>query len=325
MTHRLLKFCTSICVLAALSITPLVAQTCSAPCWDACDWGADFAVGVDALYWKPLHCDYVIGRKDITGVNSTVSNIFAITADYAWGVRTYASYARDCNFIDASYLWFQAHDTFFPGDGLISNVASNSTARPVGRLFFQYQNVDLRLGQILHKGCGCSFYVFADARWAFINERRQLNAIVISETNSNLEIIHKSTFSGAGVGVGMGGQFSIWNCFSGFGRLTALSLIGNRQTPIESMISTDPITQRVKFRSNTCIIPAIDVRLGLDYQWECGCLSTVWEVGYELDYYFQVLNTVNEQSNSLGVSSQVLRSCKNIGFAGPYAGVKLLF
>ena len=86
------------------------------------------------------------------------------------------------------------------------------------------------------------------------------------------------------------------------------------------MIPVLGATQTYSYESNVYVVPALDLRLALDYSWQCGCADLVFELGYELNYLWGALGT----PVSL-LQPAIRRACQDIGFAGPFLGVTAHF
>jgi Legionella pneumophila major outer membrane protein precursor len=309
-----------------LAGTPLVGQgscgyscnSCCDPCWDRCDWCGNFEVGAHALYWKPMTCAWAYGS--LARPNEML--VKTIKPDYAWGFRLFGLYTRDCFFAQLTYTWLQTRDGTDRLDelnvnGFINLV--NQLNRAAAKLDYDYQNVDLRLGQFIHRSPGCQFNLFGNVRWVEIEENRHLfgNNQLTGDLGA-ASITYKTEFSGVGLGVGTSGEYGLGCNFNAFGQLNFMAIIGDRQNP-NNHIRTAARASTIDYKSNTCIIPAADLRFGFNYEWTCRCLTTVWEIGYETNYYWNVLERVSQDADGN------VRDCIDLGFAGPYAGVRILF
>ena len=313
-----------IAALFLFTATYLSANSCD-PCWTTCGPCGDFDIGAQYLYWKPAICDYKVAQKAFDQNNRL--EIIGIKPDYDSGVRAWVGYYRDCSFAQVSYLWLETHDTFNidRGDAITLVVPATggtvvNRVRPTLRL--RYQNADVRVGQLLHRGRACTFGVYGNFRWVDIERRLRIQgfggitAVGISE---------KSEFDGGGLGVGLTGDFCIWNGFSGFGEFGALAVIGERRFPtFQTDLSPAPVLV-VNTSAATCVIPAVDFRVGVNYAWDCLCVTVLFEVGYELDYYWAPLQFADLPPGPVSAISDGPIRCHDVGFAGPFLGIHALF
>ena len=287
------------------------------PCWDNCDWCGLFEFGAHALYWKPMTCSWAYGR--IPGTNE--SRVQSIKADYEWGLQVFGIYTRDCFFAELSYTWLETRDASRRISGLVIPVfpVVTNLNGAVAKLDYDYQNVDLKLGRFLHRTCGCEFNLFGNIRWVEIEERRMLTGDNQFPTAPGpTRLTYEAEFSGVGLGVGTGGEYTICGPFHAYGQLNFMAIIGGRKNPTNFAQGTIQAL-RVDYKKNTCIIPAAEFRFGFNYQVTWRCLTTVWEIGYEVDYYWNVIERTNQDSDSQ------TRECIDLGFAGLYFGGKVLF
>ncbi len=312
-----------IAALILLTASYVSADSCD-PCWSTCGPCGDFDIGAQYLYWKPAICDYKIAEKSFDNNNRT--EIVGIKPDYDSGVRAWLGYYRDCSFAQVSYLWLETHDTFtieldgatsmtIPGTGFLFN-----RVRPTLKL--QYQNADVKVGQYLHRGRACTFGVYGNFRWVDIERRLHVRGF---SANSQARLEQKSQFDGGGLGVGMTGDFCIWNGFSGFGEFGAMAVLGERRFPTWQTARSGLPTSIVRTSEVTCVIPAVDFRVGINYAWDCLCTTVLFELGYELDYYWAALKYADLPAAAETIVTGGPIRCRDVGFAGPFLGVHALF
>lgn len=286
------------------------------PCWDNCDWCGTFEFGAHALYWGPMASSWAFGQ---TFAPETI-NVHSVKADYEWGLRVFGIYTRDCFFAQLSYTWLETRDAsnrqsrLFPAGFPVQIVMNGAVAK----IDYDYQNVDLRLGQFLHRTTGCQFNLFGNVRWVEIEERRQLTGDSIIAARGPAQLSYEAEFSGIGLGVGAGGEYSLCGPLKAAGTINFMAIIGSRDNPT-NMAQTTTQSRRVDYHSHTCIIPATEFRVGLSYETTCRCLTTVWEIGYEVDHYWNVLERTSQDA------AANVRDCIDLGFAGPYFGGRVLF
>ena len=284
---------------------------------DCCGINGDLSVGAHALYWKPSHCAYEYARTTPGQGNPSIISVSDIKADYDWGFRVLAGYECGCFYSQVSYQWLQTNDSA-QADQAEAIGLSRGNNQVRGRLFYEYQNVDVRAGQYLHHGAGCHFGVFGNVRW--VDLKRNNRVVGLTDEGSS-SWAQKARFDGAGLGVGTSGSFCLWQGLSGFGEFNLMGIIGDRETPSSETISAAGEVSTIRFHSNTCVIPAMDFRVGLGYKF-CTCWATVdITVGYEMNYYWNAL----EYESPTGTTTTGVRECFDVGFAGPYIGGRVTF
>ncbi len=281
-----------------------------------CD--GDYSFSADALYFKPMHCPYQYATTIAQGT-TTPTTPHSVKADYAWGVRVKGNYLNKCLFASLGYLWYQSKDagSLDTQDNIVITVPGflDNPNRVIARLRFEYQNVDLRVGQYLHKDCTYNYYVFANGRWVDIKERHRMNAIAVPNPFRGGFFRQKSEFNGGGFGVGTGGEFQLWGCLDFAGEFNVMGLMGRQKTPESNFIriETGGTTQfLINFESHCCVIPAAELRLAASYPWECRCLSVVATIGWEAAYYWRALSIAPDTDKGR-------RVCRDVGFSGPFA------
>ena len=322
-------------------------------------WCGDLGLGLDYLYWKPMHCPFHYA-SEITMFEATGSpardekRVYEVKADYDSGFRVHADYELCCSFLNVSYLFYRSSErrhreperggTASPNVFVPTNIPLGSAggANPLsfafveGSMRFTYQNVDVRYGQFLHRMCGCNIYTFGNLRYVDLERKDAVNGVDIDTENPNWRFERKSEFQGLGFGVGLGGNFHICNGFIATGELNTMGIIGNLKTPTDVVNeAATPAELRTKYPSPTCIIPALDFRLALNYQLCCPCVIIDLEVGYEVNYYWGPLAFADDRAYptvdiTTASGAEILeindtRVCHDIGFAGPYFGITLIF
>lgn len=298
---------------------------------DVCGFCADVEVGADVLYWKPTHCTWNYATLFFPDQsNPTNVRTFDLKSDYDFGFRVNVALLRNCLYTQASYLWIKTNDDqkarVQPDSVLVISSftdtlpANTSLAQANARQRFTYQNFDIRLGNYLHRSRGCDFHLFANLRWAEI-EKEQLLRGTVEDTGGNAlfggQLERDFRFYGIGLGVGMGGEFCLFQGFNALGEVGLMGLIGNRK--VRRHYFLDPLGEATDttYPTQTTVVPAAQFRLAINYSWCTQCATIIAELGYELDYYWNAINFTNAPTWD--------RFCEDAGFAGPYAGVQVVF
>lgn len=310
------RFMKLMAVVGVLSASQLVAMDCCN--WDWCDCPGDFYGFAEALYWKPTHCPVPYAQSVVSSNGLQVNKDFLIKNDYEWGVRVGIGYINECFFAELNYLWIRPTDCAKTTATELQGGSSNSITQADSRLKTQYQNVDLRVGQYLMRTCGCDFYVYGNARWIDLKFTSKTKGIPAGTgTFSAARHDLRARTDGGGLGVGLGGNFDICSGFGINGRFGFMGIIADTQLLEHRVVQTDGDIILGKSPTRTCILPALEFRLGVNYTYECGCWSFTGEIGYEFDYYLGAMR--------FSTTNDAEVSCQDIGFGGPYFRLQIGF
>lgn len=316
-----------------LSAQPVAAQCCPQPdmccdpCVDWCDMCGDWELGVHALYFTPVTCQYTYAINSpltVTG-DSAAGQASALKCSADWGFRIFGRYMSDCSFIGLSYQWFDSKVTDSRTDErLVIRSGDLRDGKATARQTIEYQNVDVRWGKYLHRACGCNFYLFGNARWIDLSYRRSI-ALQVRDTNNVVTVTEKSELQGGALGVGAGAELDLWCDVGLFGEANILGVIAERSTRNVGYANDDQTTRTASYPSDTCINPEVAFKLGLNYTYTCGCWTVVGELGYELDYFWDAVAFPRTVSGNLLTGSDWALGCQNVGFSGLFFGGKILF
>ena len=332
-------------LILAFVATLVGAQEC--PNW----FCGDLEVGIQALYWKPIQCPFHYASEvtmfEATGPAHSEKTVHESKAQYDWGYRFYADYDLGCWFVGLSYQWYRSStrshveperptNPFAPTNlPLAATGAGGVTGwtfiNPTLRI--EYENVNFRYGQSLKRVCGFDFYTFANVRWVDIERVDNIKAVAAAGT---WDVERRAEARGVALGAGLGGRFAICDCVTVYGEFNPMALIGSLKTPVQ-MTDLSSTSGNIHLKnvspSPTCVNPALDFKIAINYVYCCSCLNLEFELGYELDYYWNVTAlppeefyrtaTMDSAADLLDINST--RHCGNIGFAGPYFGVGLQF
>ena len=315
---------------------------------DPCCYPGTFVAGVDVLYYKPTMCPWRFVRAESADGLANNFRYPSLKPDYDWGVRVFGGYTQGCFFAQMGYQWMRSKDTvravrtsqeiggfgFVIGELLIpgANAGWNSAT---ARLKLTYQNVDLQIGQSVIRKGGCDWQVFGSIRWVYLEETRQLRGEGFESPSNTNPVTGKfdsiSRFNGAGLGVGTRGDFNICGNLDAFGELNLMAIIGDRHLRKRRVVEFDGEVFNFNYNSHTCIVPGSDLRIGLRFSMYACNATLVGELGYELEYYLNALEgdrtsfidiTTTTDGRFAGGSEP---ACRDVGFAGPYAGLRFLF
>ncbi|MBS0622532.1 MAG: hypothetical protein JSR80_06205 [Verrucomicrobia bacterium] len=345
--------------LLLLGASPQVAaDNCCNPCNDSCCWNpcacdGDFEIGAHALLFQPSTCRYDFAQRAIDtligpGTTQTIPGaIGTIDPDLDWGFRVWGDYIQDCMFVGVGYEWFQANDSARldgPAGSIIlrDNVTGLDSA--TGNVKWRYQNVDVRVGGI-KSSCNGEMYGFINGRWIDLEHKRHARGVgFTTQTNTTTLVTQhgreKAQFQGGALGIGVGGRRNLLCDFGVIGELNILGVIGKRQTTATfenisavtttatGVIATTDTVYAPGYKSVTNVTPELDFRVGLDYTWCCDCWTIIGEVGYELDYFWNVFDfpqALNPGLTNRTSGSSWRNDCDDVGFSGLFFGLRALF
>ncbi len=295
---------------------------------------------IEALCWQTVHAPVFVARKFLGGVaNGTPrprEEYYLDGNTYDPGVRVRAG-AQYCSwFGDLSYLYFYSDErisedrgslnrmtmagspAFSPTNGKIVSVKSTGK--------YEYQNVDGRVGHLFYLGRCIDAFLYANARWIRVDFRNVTTGIPVDPlpADPSLQNFFKqgANFKGGGGGLGAGVSYNLCGNLSLRGNLGLMAIFGKSRllnfstrfidgTDISTNVLLNP-------ESHYQFVPAIDFKLSLSYTLcICNCPLDA-ELGYELDYYSEILRYAsNTEVGSVRADSPPFDD-QSIGFEGPY-------
>ncbi|MCH9628187.1 MAG: hypothetical protein S4CHLAM2_18420 [Chlamydiales bacterium] len=286
----------------------------------------EFYGELEALYWKPTHAPIIVGRRLTNfGTGFRPRENLLVTSAADWGVRGRMGYKRDRGFVDLAYLYYgssnQAHFNATPPSTIrmVSGSNSDDIASLSAELNWRYQNVDARIGYDLIAYSEGQLYLYGNVRWVEVVFHNQDVGVRSDPPVGALDIYTQRTcFDGTGLGLGLGGWYPFfWRLRVG-GSLGVMSLIGCLDPEI-TLFEADTGNElvRVRERHKTYVIPAFEVRFGVDCHFSLCGLRIGAEIGYELDYYQDVIR------HNIGIDRDGADDVPQIdyygaGFGGPY-------
>ena len=323
--------------LGAALVVFLSGGQATAQQWDLGLCG-DWEIGAHALYFTPITCPYAYANRftqfqvaDIFDGQKGQAQVIPCRAE--WGFRVFGNYLEDCFFAGVSYQWFEVTTTrsivaVAPASLVIQGGSLNGAGRATGQVGIEYQNVDVRAGKYFLKGCCSSLYLYGNVRWVDLSHRRTArfatpNGVIFQDVRE------KSQLEGGAIGIGFGVDSAIWCDFGAFIDGNILGVIGNRSVKDIRFRSrfAGSITETVQsYPSETCVIPEVDFRVGINYTYACGCWQMVGEIGYEVDYFWHgsVLPDLTGGILATG-AREFVPVCEDLGFSGLFVGGRLIF
>jgi hypothetical protein len=206
---------------------------------------------------------------------------------------------------------------FFPVEGVNAKTQES----------LNYQAADATLGQIHHLGDNLMTRIFAGVRYAKVdNTTENVYApggppLVVTES-------YDSSFSGIGPVIGLDMNYEVYDWFGIVAHVATAFLIGEQKSNSYFDYPGEIGQPSVDSEDITRMVPALDAKLGanlsipfMDHQ-----DRFVIEAGYQVDYYFDVVDQM--QSNPLILDAFITgaeHNYANVGFMGPYLNVSAKF
>jgi hypothetical protein len=319
-----------------------------------------FSFGADALYMKPSVPNGAYLSTASPGVTPTAGittshTIQVVNPSYQWGFDVNAAYRIPCSGNDISILWTYlgnnndhndniAFPTRFPiGGGVFLPATTTANANLD---FNGYNAVDLDFGQRINFGDYFNFRLFTGLRGVQIKENvNRYTSLAVpgipgapATSFFTDSVQDNSKFSGVGPQFGIDGRFCLGYGIGLDANATVSLLIGTIDASthnLSTVISTtsSAITTNIDLNNKSCqVVPALDSMLGLDYTYNfnnCNRSTFVVQAGWKVIEYWDVAHDMFANGGHgdviFGGTSGRLRpnTPTNIGFSGPYAGIKV--
>lgn len=293
------------------------------PCGLEGCWG----VGGGLLYWKPFVCswDYaeVVSTEDVEreGITESVTtrSLFSLHPSMAWGARAFATLAP-CAYpgfflFEWNQIWGSTKDAL-SSDAEVTLLFSGQPYTGVRvSQNIQFEQFYLWGSFYLLRCAEAECYFYGGGRYAYLEVRQKIWGY--DATDLPLLVQEKSSFSGGGFSVGIGGRTPSYACFSLAGRFGLLAMIGAKEYKFTTAQLADAtpgsvlINEEVIARPGaTEVIPGVELRLAIRHNSRCQHLCWFLELAYEMNHYFgAIFNSSEETSQGAG--------CENMGAAGP--------
>ncbi len=272
--------------------------------------------------------------------------IHMVGSDYEWGYRVFGELSIDRFFIGLSYAQLNAKNVastigfnlVFPG----GNSNLNFLSKVIAHTSIDYQNFDVKIGVDFRRTCQSRLYAYGNVRWVDLSYSRgaqQYSSVATAIGFISQKVAERSKFEGTAIGLGLGGQREVWCGLGLFGDANILGIIGERRVmPARYERYGDwggnPgfLNRTMIYPSQSCVIPELDFRIGVDYRYTCGCFTLIGEVGYEVDYFWNVFafpalnggDYFQNQPTAHNNGGFVLK-CENAGFSGLFFGGRLVY
>lgn len=299
-----------------------------------------FNIGVDALYLQPSAGNLSYGtvyNGATAGSSSAVSGtVETVDPTYHLGFDANIGYRIPNTGNDVDLDWTHlgnmsnSSSSYAPAGGSFTHVGENgftySGQTGNSNAQFQYDAIDLDLGQAVMFGDYFKFHAFTGARYA--NLQQKIDNIY-GNTSSSTGVLtshysyQDSQFKGLGPQVGFDGRACLPYNFGLDASLTGSLLVGSLDSNASVQripAGTIPTPTVLSYSNNNSdrVVPALDGKLGVDYTINFNNAdrsSMMIQAGYQVTNYFGVSNMILNN----GVNSD-----NNVAFDGPYAGIKVM-
>lgn len=297
-----------------------------------CCYPREWYASVDALYWTVGHAPIFAAIKLDNNDNPNRQPLY-MKGTYDGGARARFGFRESNKFAHISYLNFYATEnkffvkgdefTFMLPSGGRAGTNSNVNFLDVG-VKFRYQNVDLLYGVPLPTCFHVLPFAYAHARWARIDYTYDADGELRFgfPGESSFRMKQQSGFQGGGLGLGLGGTYSFWKHFNLHSNVGVLALIGSTYFDYLSRDdgAGDLATIFTKRDTWNHVIPGMDFQISLDYNFcLCRCFTVAVEIGYELDWYADILNYSSINLIPQGANGRIMPfSTQSLAFGGPF-------
>jgi hypothetical protein len=281
-----------------------------------------WSFGIEGLYVQYSGPQYQYAQLQKAGSPNSYHNE-TVDPSYQWGIGFDATYHfagndRDITFAytevelqNSSHTPLSSGETLHDPFGLIP-VVLNRVNDIKGESYNDYNAVDLVLGQHINIGNVLDIRPFLGGRFADIESRNNStyynSPAAASHTQATSEM--DSHFIGAGPRAGIDARYRMGSRFS-FVSTAGVSLIaGHNQA--STVLQTNGERPETTDYSATYVVPEIDAKLGIDYQYRITPIASIdLQLGYTAVDYMNVnyndytdISTPNSTNNTQDFSYQ---------------------
>ncbi len=282
-------------------------------------------VGAKLVYWKPIDANDHYATIWQAPDQSDLGERRFLKPHYNWGWQVDARWILpECDLVSAfnvTSIVFHSRDSK-GSTGLFIDDVGNEFVEGVARISSKqkYVSGDLETGLRFLERLTLRLEFLAGVRYSFLVTKRDNRATSSVPVGVNTRK-GTSTFSGAGprIHLSFAGVELLPNTTFTLHTAAAL-LIGRRK-----LTASESNTIRYDFEvgnqlRETVPVPDLDLRVQIQYSVCSALVSLTGEVGYELRHYFLPLY----QPEPVSIEAPVPRT-KRLGFAGPYAALRIGF
>lgn len=227
-------------------------------------------------------------------------------------------------------LLLDSNDTSyaFATSNIVQNALSfNQLLYTEAQETLNFQAFDATLGQYHSLADNLMTRVFVGVRYAKV-DNKTVNDYSFNDTTAVYTGFesYDSTFSGVGPEVGLDMNYSVIDWFGIVGHFAGAFLIGQQETESNLMTDLNDSTRQLPVYADngTIMVPAIDAKLGVNLGVPFMDLQDRFmiEAGYQVAYYFNVVDQVQEPRNQ---KFETVHNVSDVGMMGPYMNLGFKF
>lgn len=273
---------------------------------------SSFSVTAGAIYLETL--DNNLNFQTLTLSSPPVIDLLrdrprAIDKEYNWGFLVGAEHVFPDSGNDLHFDWTHLDTGTLLGPLVINQVSvagATTTAISNGQASLDSDFVNLQFGQFFDIGCRLRSNLYGGIRYANFDRDFSTNGSLIVTTAASRaaisdEISTTSRFQGVGPLAGLHSSFELFKGFHFVTDFSSALLVGdsstNGQEQFSVEITGDPtlfFLTRTPTISPLRVVPAVDAKLGLDYNYNFSTgFGVILAAGYQVDHYFHVLERRN--------------------------------
>ncbi len=269
--------------------------------------------------------------------DTPTTQIYSLDRDYHFGYFLAAGYMISKQY-DVQVSWSQL-DTSTSGAASVTGSTdyisssnqygydlNGATLNAHSSETLNFQSFDGTLGQYHDLSNNLSARLFAGVRYAKIENNTLNNYEDIDLPFSFFDQID-SSFSGWGPELGFDANYDVYDWFGIIGRFSAALLIGELETYSNTYDSYDQVQSSIENEGR--MVPAIDAKLGLTLNVPFMDMQdrVMLEAGYEVAYYFNVVDQVQNQYGyaTASATSMANHNLADVSMMGPYLNLGVKF
>jgi Legionella pneumophila major outer membrane protein precursor len=296
----------------------------SVPCYNG-----GFTFGLAGLYLRPSSTlddnSIILAQSDsVDATRSTQVTFENIKPDFDWGYRVNMGYVFPGTGNDVTLTY----SSFNHGES--RSLTTETAYFEQANEKFNYQTVDLDLGQHIDIGCRSHFRFITGLRFASLetklNTKYSENMMHIPEVPDparSWDVNQYSRFRGIGPRFGSDFEYILGSGFGIVGQATGALLVGdfkNTFSELDVIPDGDNDNTVVFHPSRTRVVPNLNAKLGLNYNYQfynSTHTKLTVEAGYQVDHFFNAADRV--------APLDVINTTQTIdtSFAGPYVGIQI--
>lgn len=196
----------------------------------------------------------------------------------------------------------------------------------------RYDSLRLRFAENLACKCCSRLYLFFGGRYLGAEIGRHI-FVQATETDLTSTVDERTRFDGGGIEFGLGADRQVGYGLGLVGTLSGVALFGNRQDEfgLNNLINPLVIPPQVTYskRHFTKCVPGMDLRAGISYSYDmrlsCFCFRLVGEVGWEMDYFWNILGLRLDEFDSPISDTDQGTNTVNFGTSGLYLALSIVF